>query len=455
MSIILDQNSPLTGIDVNETGGVRYRERSGGYRPEPVLQNTSTQVSTPIASLSSVHANRALGFSRRQERFKTQHQQESVVASAQKKGFDSQNPTFLTTEGDKKKFDDIYIRGGFNETKKEFTLEGSCGPIHRLDQLRTGPVNTIAKNMGCAVAPTELDHFLCRRVRQGIGQDFVRKADLNTAEAISPNIHKLLTKRGKSTYRLPPEGTISSEQFLQQVHNGRVEAFNSDEAQIVMKKEGRFKPENYIAWSERSLTWNRKLFRYTAKERGIGTDCVKSLLYPPQLFADAKDKIDQTRAHLCRVNSSSSEETQILLKETRNYVEERLSIMADFRDSSSAPKGIQQNIKTLADACNGLNDLANSLHSITGSRYLITPPVLNEDPFLKADTLKYHNQWTAKEANPEKSLYEEPAKLQSFLKKQNKVILTTNALVTGPMSDSMSESMKQLITAPLTGEDFL
>ena len=118
--------------------------------------------------------------------------------------------------------------------------------------------------------------------------------------------------------------------------------------------------------------------------------------------------------------------------------------MADFRDSSSAPKGIQQNIKTLADACNGLNDLSNS---ITGSRYLITPPVLN----VKADTLKYHNQWTAKEANPEKSLYEEPAKLQSFLKKQNKVILTTNALVTGPMS----ESMKQLMTAPLTGEDFL
>ena len=475
LAILFTRNShrqfSINAQSYNETGYLRLR--GGGFGPTSDLEETSKQVATPknvrigagrMASLSSVHSNRLINSLSRQERSKTQRQtkrasQESIVA---KKDFENQNPTFLTTKGDKEKFDDIYIRGHFNGTKKEVSIEGSCGPAHRLEQLRAGPVTTIAKNRGWAVRKVELDHHLSSRVRQGLGHHYERPYDISIVEAISPRMHKVITAKGKETYDLP-EGIVSVDNYLNQILTNRIDVFKSGAAQAIMDKEGVFTDQDYIACSERSSTWNRKFFRYIAEQDGVGTDCVKSLLYPRQLFDDANGYLYEMRNHLRRTAPSDPrltapsdlEETQALLTETIEQVSLRVSLLANFRDSSPGLPGLVEDMERLVFQCNQLNDVANSRYRLSRftSRRLEVPPlgrIISLDKTISGtDDAGYIDQWELYGAKPEAShsLLESP-KLQYSLKKYNKLVLTTTGLVDEPMS----ESMKELMNVQLAGQ---
>ena len=239
-AIVSGPNFPRIGMYADETGGAPYKGRS------------------KIASLSSVQFNPT-------QRQTNQVLRQSVVTSAQKKRFNSQKPIFLTTERDEKTFDDIYIHGTFDNVKQEITMEGSCGPAHRLEQLRKGPVVRIAHNMGYTVGKVDLDHHLSSRVRQGLYHFTKREYDPSIVEAISPRIHKLITAQGLETYELP-EGIVSVDRYLNQILTKRIEVFKSSEGQAIMTEEGRFKSEDYIAWSQLGSTWNRRVFRYIAEQ---------------------------------------------------------------------------------------------------------------------------------------------------------------------------------------------
>lgn len=71
--------------------------------------------------------------------------------------FDSQSPTILVRERDKRRFEDIFIRETFDSSRNELTLEGSCGPYRRLLQLQN-PGNTVAENSGSKLILSEFDH---------------------------------------------------------------------------------------------------------------------------------------------------------------------------------------------------------------------------------------------------------------------------------------------------------
>ena len=197
----------------------RIRDEKGGV-PYKGLSKT--------ASLSSVQLNR------------TQPQtnpvlRQSTVASAQKKDLDAQKQVFLKTlktEKDEKRFDDIYFHGTFNKTTNEITMEASCGPAHRLEQLRKGPVAKVALEMGCTVRAVELDHHLSSRIRQGLCH-FTERTSI--VEAISPGIHRLITAQGVDTYELP-EGIVSADCYLNQILTKRIEVFESSEGQAIMTK---------------------------------------------------------------------------------------------------------------------------------------------------------------------------------------------------------------------------
>ena len=218
-------------------------------------------------------------------------------------------------------------------------MEGSCGPAHRLEQLRKGPVEKITRDMGYTVLKVDLDHHLSSRVRQGLTHHTVRKYDLSIVEAISPRIHKLITARGFKTYELP-EGIVSIDNYLDQILTNRIEVFESSDAQAIMKEEGRFKPKDYTAWSERGSTWNRKFLRYIAAQQGVDYNCVKSLLYPKQIYDDANGYIKRMHAHLSLTAARDLIETQALLTKTIDQVSNRVSLLANFRASSQGLPGL-------------------------------------------------------------------------------------------------------------------
>ena len=472
LAILLARNSHrefgINAQSYNKIGDVRLR--GDGFGSTSDLEETSQQIPTlknvrrgvgRMASLSSVHSNRWRNSLSRQERVKTQRQtkrasHESIVG---KKDFDNQNPTFLTTKADKEKFDDVYIRGYFNGTKKEVSIEGSCGPAHRLEQLRAGPVTTIAKNRGWAVRKVELDHHLSSRVRQGLGYHYKRPYDITIVEAISPRMHELITGTGKYTYRLP-EGIVSVDDYLNQILTNRIDVFQSDAAQAIMEKEGVFTDQDYIACSERSSMWNRKFLRYIAKKDGVNTDCVKSLLYPRQLFADAKGRLDRVRDRLCRIkpsdlhltDPSDLEKTQALLKETIEQVSDRVSLIAQFRASSPRLSGLTEDIEKLVFECNQLSDLANSQYRLSRftSRRLEVPPlgrIISLDKTISdADNAQYRDQWKLNGAEPKA----DPLLLKyGELEKDNELVLTTTGLVDEPMNKSMKEFMNVQLTGQM------
>ncbi|KAI9703992.1 MAG: hypothetical protein M1812_008330, partial [Candelaria pacifica] len=382
--IVVGPVDPLIGISTNQIG-----ETEGSLNKRP-----------------SRGASQNLGQFNQTRPQKNRALRQSTVASAKKKVFDFENQTILTTPGDEKKYGGLCVQGFVDETTKELSMEGSCGPIFLLDQLRTGPFSTAATNMGYKMALVEQDHFLPTRARQGMGQDYERKADRNVAQALNPRIHKELTSAGEVIYYIS-EGIVHTEEYIQQANKGRCKVLTSAKVQEIIDQEGRFDTEYYTLGSERNATWTRKDLRRIAERRGLTETCYKSIIYPDQLSLDATDTIDKMRAYLGRADSNFSEVTKNLLRETEEYVEERLNVMADFReckafrDSPVASKNIRQKIDTVRRAYNDMKDMATSLHNITGLRSLQIPPG-GEDPILTSDLLMYNNQWSANRIPPQR-----------------------------------------------------
>ena len=440
-AMVLRPNRPRTRERfVDEISDVSYKGRTGGVRVDPT--NVRRGLSN-VASQSSVQFNLT-------QRQRNRVLRQSTVISAEKKGF-----TLLTTKEAKKKFDDIYINGTFDDARKDITMEGSVGPAHRLEELRKGPVSKVARNLGYTALKVDLDHHLSSRVRQGLYHFTERQYDLSITEAISPSIHKLITAEGKKTYRLP-EGRVSIDNYLSQILTKRIKVFQSDAAQAIMEKEGRFTSEDYTAWSERGSTWNRKFLRYIAAQQGVNNKCVKSLLYPKQMYDDADGYIKKMHLHLRQTSSSNIapsdlEETQALLTETIKQVSLRVSLLAKFRDSSPSPLGLAQDVRRLVIACNDLSDLANSryrLSRFTGSPLPVPPLgriVSLDETIISADAAGYTQQWELYGAKPETN-----KSAKKGLKRYNHLILTTN----GIMDEPIRTSMKELMNAPLVGQKY-
>ena len=175
-------------------------------------------------------------------------------------------------------------------------------------------------------------------------------------------------------------------------------------------------------------------------------------MYPRQLFNDAKVDLYKMRQYLnqaalsdLRLTAPSDlEETQALLTKTIEQVSRRVSLLAEFRDSSPGLPGLVENIERLVFECNQLSDLANSRYRLSRftSRRLEVPPlgriISLDETISKTDKAGYTDQWELKGANPETNdLLLKSRKLE----KCNELVLSTNGLVDEPMSGSMKELM--------------
>ena len=229
-----------------------------------------------------------------------------------------------------------------------------------------------------------------------------------------------------------------------------------------------FKSEDYIAWSQRGSTWNKRIFHYIGKQLNIGDNCVKSLLYPKQIYDDADGYIKKMGKYIRLFVSNSTapsdlENTQALLTKTIKEVSTKISLLANFRDSLShrpgvAPgfaRGVARDMEKLVLACNQLTDLANDLYTksrFTGS--CLPVPSLGrivslDETIYKADKEKYRNQWRLHGATAETGNFSETS--NSSLDTLKKYKLTTTGLVNEP---SMSKPMRDLIDAPLVGQSY-
>ena len=413
------------------------------FKQAPVSENVSKEI-TELASPLISNWGRVLGASTRQEEGETPRQtkrRRSTVASANKKVLNSKNPTLLS-EPDKEKFGDIYIHETFDCTRKELTIEGSCGAAHRLEQFRQGPVKTIAKNSGWTVSDVELDHHLPSRVRQGVNQNFEREIDTNIVEAIRKDIHKLFSKAGLTIYRLQ-KGIVSIDEYSAQILANRIDIFNDPEAKAIIAKEGRFTIQDYIDCSERASALNNKFMHFAAIQQGVPSNSIKSLLYPRQLFEDSIGKIEKVHAHLFSPQTLSlgsdlqkQEKIQNLLTSTIKDVSDNLSILANFRDSQPYLKGTTQDtchqyfIEKLVNEYNSLINIANQMYEVSGAH--LTVPRLGEitldQTISKADEKGYRNQWRTYGAKPQGDVLSSKDNLREF----NKLVLTTNSLVNEP-----------------------
>ena len=414
------------------------------FKQVPVSENVSKEI-TELASPLISNWGRVLGASTRQEEGETPRQtnrRRSTVASANKKVLNSQNPTLLSSESDKEKFGDIYIHETFDCTKKELTIEGSCGAAHRLEQFRQGPVKTIAQNSGWTASDVELDHHLPRRLRQGLNQNVEREIDTNIVEAIRKDIHKLLSKAGPTIYRLQ-KGIVSIDDCSAQILANRIDIFNDSEAKAIIAKKGRFTTQDYIDCSERASALNNKFMHLAAIQQGVPSNSIKSLLYPRQLFEDSIGKIEQVHAHLFSPQTLSlgsdlqkQEKIQNLLTSTIKDVSDNLSILANFRDSQPDLKGTTQDtchqyfIEKLVNEYNSLINIANQMYEVSGAR--LTVPRLGEitldQTISKADEKGYRYQWRTYGAKPQRDVLSSKDDLREF----NKLVLTTNSLVNEP-----------------------
>jgi hypothetical protein len=260
------------------------------------------------------HWGRLLNPSRRQEEVQPSRQtnrslQRSIAASAKKKIFDSQNPTIIVTERDRKIFHGRFIKETFL-SKDEFTLEGSCGPAYGLEQVHT-TAKTVAKNSNLTFFPSEFDHFLDSRNRQGAGVYYKRDSDPNIVEAIQKSLHSLLTKAGPKMFELQLGGVLVSE-FVEQILTNRTQVFLSREATDIMatRLDGRFTSPHYIRISERSAEWNMRFLTRIATDRGLRIDCFKSIVYTRQLYEDAMQRINGIHTRISQnVHSRNTLET--------------------------------------------------------------------------------------------------------------------------------------------------
>ena len=416
-------------------------EETGGYLSEKSDFRYRRPRKATFQSLGQRQTNRVL--------------RQSTVASFQKRSLDPQKSSFLKTVKDKEKYNNTFIHGSYDRTTKEITMEGSCGPAHLLQDFRKGPVKDTAKAIGYTVRPVEFDHSLSSRNRQGLNRYTVREDDISIVEAIHPLMHRALTNKGSKIYLLP-DGIVSIDEYLEQMLAKRIEVFKSPTGQAAIKKIGNVTIEDYIACSERASTWNRKDFRSIADQQRVDYKCVQSILYPNQIYNDADIFIKRMHAHINLTSARDLKETQALLTETIEQVSTAISLLDNFQASSQGGlPGVGANLKKLVFECNQLVDLANSQYS--NSRFTGSPLRLPsrgkiislEKTIEAANNADFNQQWRLHGAKP--GDYNPSAK---SLKECTELILSTNGLVDEPMRSSLSQSMRNLMGAQLTGENY-
>ena len=278
--------------------------------------------------------------------------------------------------------------------------------------MQNGPVKTIAKNCGF-----NLDHPFSSRLREGLGLLRPRKDDTNVAEAIVEDIHELFTNAGPDTYRLTKDAVVTNADIINQIHANRLEIFNSVEATNIMANQlnSKIVSKDYERCSERGAVWNTELLNRLKNVRDLRTDCVKSLLYPTQIFNDSMRHMESIHMRLMslqnlslRDNFQKQKEIQTLLESGQKYVSLRLSLLANFRDSNSYSKGdiLQEKmIERVVHDYNELSDLSNNLYSasiVTGSPLPVSRfgRVELTTAIRKADKEKYNDQWRSRGAVP-------------------------------------------------------
>jgi hypothetical protein len=391
---------------------------------DSVKQLLPSKEVTQMASPAMDNWSQVLNPSRREEevqpsRHTKRRLQKSIAASAKKKTFDPQNPTLIVTEGDKKRFDDIFIKQTFL-SKDVFTIEGSCGPIHRVDQFQN-TADTVGRDSNLRCLKSQLDHFFSSRTRQGVNLLLTREYDINIGEAVIEQLHNLLTKAGYGMFRLQ-SGVVTGQQYVEQILIHRSRVFLSSTATNIMANQldGRFTSQDYIRTSERSAEWNIRLLNWLSTNQGLRTNCFKSLVYPTQVFDDAMSYIDAIRRRVRSSENSSfivdptlksqkdtlekKKELQNLFISGQQYVSEKLSILVDLQNAHQHPKNSLQDIiqrdyvNRLAEEYNNLSDMANQMHNLSGSSLTVPPLgriITLENAIERADKSKSDciNQW--------------------------------------------------------------
>ena len=199
-----------------------------------------------------------------------------------------------------------------------------------------------------------------------------------------------------------------------------------------------------------------KIYVLSQDRQRVDYKCVQSILFPNQIYGDADLFIKRMRAHLSLTASPDSKETQDLLTETIEHVSTAIDLLNNFQASSQGGlPGVGANLKRLVFECNQLVDLANSQYS--NSRFTGSPLRLPsrgkiitlEKTVEAANNGGYNQQWWLHGAKP--GDYNPSAK---SLKECTELILSTNGLVNEPMRSSLSQSMRNLMGAQLTGENY-
>ena len=406
---------------------------------DSVKQLPPSKEVTQMASPAMDNLGRLLNPSRIEEevqpsRHTKRSLQKSVAASAKKKIFDSQNPTIIVTEGDRKRFHGVFIKETFL-SEDEFTLEGSCGPAYGLEQVHT-TAKTIAKNSNLTFFPSEFDHFLDSRNRQGAGVYYKRDSDPNIVEAIQKPLHSLLTKAGPKMFKLQRGGVTVSE-FVEQILTYRTQVFLSPDATDIMatRLDGRFTSSHYIHISERSAEWNMRFLTRIATDRGLRIDCFKSIIYPRQLYEDAIHRINDIHTRISQnVHSRNTLETQRELQDLliagQKYVKKHISTLVDLYNSqqyarNNSEGAIQRDfINSLTDRYNCLADLSNEVYR-SSVEHLRVPPmgriISIDSAIYQADQMGFLDQWPARSAT-------EIQANQDFTRDPSKRVLLTNGL---------------------------
>ena len=404
----------------------------------PILGDTFKQVLpsekvTIQTSPAIGNWSRLINASRREEQSR-ETKRGSIAASAKKKTFDPQNPTIIVTEEDKKKFHGIFIKETFL-SKDEFTLEGSCEPAFGLEQLQN-TARTVARNSNLTFFRPEFDHFLDSRTRQGAGVYYTRDYDPNIVEAIQKPLHSLLTKAGPEMFRLQLGGVTVSE-FIEQILTNRTQVFLSQDATDIIKTrlDGRFNSQDYIRNSQRSAEWNMRFLTRIATDRGLRTDCFKSIMYPRQIYEDAMHHINGIHTRISqnvhsRNTLKTQRELQDLLIAGQAFVSDHLSRLVDLYNSqqyarNNSEGAIQRNfINRLTNQYNCLADLSNEVYR-SSVRHLRVPPIGRiisiDSAIFEADQMNFTDQWRARSAT-------EIQANQDFTRDFSQRVLLTNGL---------------------------
>ena len=306
-------------------------------------------------------------------------------------------------------------------------------------------------NSNATLLLSEFDHPWCSGVREGVSLLRASEWDINTVEAVPREKHQHLTNIGPNMFILE-NGVISFHDFNNKILSNRVEAFQSPEvAEIIANMDNQlhrtFTVQNYIDASERGAVRNRKLARFIADSRGLTTDSFKSLVYPTQVYNESVHFMEGITTRLLSPETlqlKDKKEIHSLLAAGQDYLYERISIIAQFRDSQPYLIGTAQDglhrfyLENLVARHNKLVDLAGALYKTSGTPCTVPSSGRRgkiftslDDAIHVADELNFKNQWEIRGGTPRQDYLAEDK--ERSLNSQVSLILSTNSLLTDPL----------------------